>query len=157
MSKSQRIIASGSDFMAFIRSGEEAAYTYKPIAGQNNCTLTDDDDYRESNNKNQGHFKDFFKDIETWTASVDIDIVDNVADPSEDEVSYEELQDYKKAGTKPTFVFAWVDKDCVVDTTRRMYSGECLINAPFAGNKGENATSSVALQGCGELSYIDPV
>ena len=155
---SARVIAQGSDFMCFIRSGSEGSYTYKPIAGQTNCTLQREANYRESNAKNQGGYKNFFQGLKGWSATVEMNIPDQ-SDTNADEVSFEELQDYEEAGTKPTFVFAWVsivDDEPEVDLTKRMYVGPGLVNCPLNANSGENATTSVAIQGCMKLNPIDP-
>jgi len=155
---SERTIASGSDFMCFERTGVDPAYTYKPIAGQTNCTLQRGTNYRESSAKNLGGYKDFFKGLKDWTASVDVDIVDP-ADVNADELSFEELEDYEIAGTKPTFVFAHitvVDDEPEIDTTKPMYAGKGLVSCPRNAPSGDNQTSTIAIQGCVKLEKINP-
>lgn len=144
--------------MAFIRSGDAGSYVYKPIAGQTNCTITREANYRESNAKNLQGYKDYAQGLKGWTASVDMDIPDNVADENTDEINYEELEDKEEAGEKATFVFAFVDNsgsEPVIDETRRMRIGEGLIQAPGNYNTGENATTSISIQGTGKLDILD--
>ena len=144
--------------MCFLRSGTSPNYTYKPIAGQTNCTLSRDPNYRETSNKNLGGYKDFFQGIKSWTASVDVDIPDQ-ADTNANEVNFEDLQDLEDAGTKSTYAFAWVEitnNEPVVDTTKRMYSGLGLVSCPLNAPSGENATTTVTIQGCRALTATDP-
>lgn len=159
---SERNIASGSDFMVFFVEGTELSPTYRPIAGQTNCTLTREPNYRETNNKNLGGYKDYFKGLKGWSATVDVDIPDP-SDVDAGEVSYEELEDWDEAGTKKKVLFTHVTAisttadDVTPDTTRPSYEGWVLINAPRNAPSGENQTSSVALQGCRKLTKIAAV
>lgn len=155
---SNRTIANGADLMCFVRSGTDPSYTYKPLAGQTNCTLQRAANYRESNAKNMQGNKDFYQGLKEWDASIDMDIPD-YADTNTDEVNFEDLQDYEIAGTKPTFVFAWVDNsgnEPVVDTSKPMYVGVGLVSCPLNAPNGENATTTVAIKGCLELQKVDP-
>ena len=158
---SVRVIASGKDFMCFVRSGDVGSYVYKPIAGQTNCSLSRDDGENESNAKNLNGWKDFFKSLKEWTATVEIQVTDQ-SDTNTDEINFEALQDYEEAGTKPTFVFAWVLPQTTpqatvdVDKSKRMYVGVGLVKCPLTANSGELATSSVAIRGCLKLDIIDP-
>jgi len=159
---SERIIASGSDFMVFLVEGLVGAETYRPIAGQTNCVLTREPNYRETNNKNLGGYKDYFKGLKGWSATADVDIADP-KDVNAEEVSFEELEDWDEAGTKKKVLFCHVtplsdtSDDVVPDTTRPSYSGLVLFNAPRNAPSGENQTSSVAMQGCRKLTKIAPV
>jgi hypothetical protein len=160
---SERIIAHGSDFMCFLREGEEGTYTYRAIAGQTNVTLNREPNYRETNNKNLGGWKDFFGGLKGWSATVEMDIPDqSAANADANEVDFEELQDLEEAFTKATWIFCWVqnmsdtDENPVPDTTKRMYYGVGLVNLPLNTPPGENATTSIAIQGCRRLYAIDP-
>jgi hypothetical protein len=160
---SERTIASGSDFMCFLREGEEGAYTYRAVAGQTNVTLQREANYRETNNKNLGGWKDFFGGIKGWSATVEMDIPDQSSgNEDENEVDLEELQDLEEDYTKTTFAFCWVenmndtDEDPTPDTSKRMYYGEGLVNLPLNTPPGENATTSIAIQGCRRLYTVDP-
>lgn len=156
---SERIIANGTNFMVFEVTGEVGLEVYRPFAGQSNVTLTREPNYRETNNKNLGGWKDYFQGLKGWAASVDIDIPDP-ADVDADEVSFEELEAYEIAGTKVNVLFCHVaplsdtDEDVVPDTTKPSYSGLVLISAPRNAPSGENQTSSVALQGCRKLTTV---
>lgn len=158
---SERIIASGSDFMVFLVEGTTEAPTYRPIAGQTNCVLTREPNYRETNNKNLGGYKDYFKGLRGWSATVDMDIPD-AADVNADEVSYEEIEDWDEAGTKKKVLFCYVKPtplaatadDVIPDLTRPSYTGMVLFNAPRNAPSGENQTSSIAMQGCRKLTKI---
>lgn len=156
---SNREIASGTDFMVFVETGEVGAEVYRPFAGQTNCTLTRAANYRKSQAKNYGGTSNSFLGIREWSGSVDIDIPDE-ADVNADEVSFEELQDMEEAGTKPTLVFANVtfddNGDASIDTTKRMYRGIGLINIPLNAPTGENRTTTAAIEGCLTLAIIDP-
>ena len=151
-----KVIASGTDFMAFVREGNQGAYSYRPIAAQGNTTLSREANYRESNQKNNCGYKNFFPGLKGWSATVEM-MVPEAKDP--DEVDFEELQDWEHSGEKKTFVFAWVK--CTgngpeIDMTKRMYSGLGLVNCPLTANNGENVTTSIAIQGCLKLEIIDP-
>lgn len=158
---SVRVIASGKDFMCFVRSGSVGAYTYKPIAGQTSVTLNRDDADNESNAKNLNGWKDFFKGLKEWSATVEMQVPDQ-SDANTDEINFEALQDYEDAGTKPTFVFAWVTAQTTtaavpaVDTTKRMYVGVGMVKCPINAPSGELVTSSVSIRGCLELDIVDP-
>jgi len=158
---SERIIASGSDFMCFLRGGSVGSYTYKPIAGQTNCTLTREANYRETNAKNLNGYKDYHLGLKGWSATVDMDIP-AYSDVNANEVSFEDLEVMQDAGTKSTWVFCWVtDVDLTAtvptpDTTKPMYTGVALVNLPLNAPSGENATTSIALQGCRKLEPVYP-
>lgn len=156
---SVRTLANGSNFMFFLREGSEGSYTYKPLAGQTNGALTLEDGYLESNAKNLGPWSDSFLGNKNWNATAEIELM---SDTDTTEVSFEDLQDLQFAGTKETWVFAWITpitdptSTPSVDTTRRMYTGKALINAPISANKGEKMTSSITFKGCLELEIVDP-
>lgn len=158
---SVRTIAHGSDFMVFQQGGTEGAYTYKPIGGQTNATLTVEPSDREVSNKNQGAWKNFEKGLMGWSASVDVDLTD---DTNANEISWEDLEADKFSREKKTYVFAYVDttafdgssKTPTIDTTKRMWRGLAMVNFPINAPHGDNMTSSVTLQGCLELEIIDP-
>jgi hypothetical protein len=158
---SERIIANGNDFMCFLREGEEGTYTYRAIAGQTNVTLSREPNYRETNNKNLGGWKDFFGGLKGWSATVEMDIPDQ-ANEDANEVDFEELQDLEEANAKATYVFCWVqnmdntDENPVPDTTKRMYYGVGLVNIPLNTPPGENVTTSIAIKGCRRLYIVDP-
>lgn len=155
---SNRILAFGSDLMIFERSGTYGNYVYKAVAGQTACGITEDANYLESNAKNLQGGKNFQKGIFSFSASVEIDVVDNIADPNTDEVSFEDLEDYQRAGTKPTFVIAHVENsgtEPAIDDTKRMYIFQALVNVPNAATAGEKRTASVALQGIGKYYISD--
>lgn len=153
---SERVIATGSDFMAFVRAGTEGAYTYKAIAGQTAVTLQRGANYRETNNKNLGGWKDFFQGLKDWTASVEMDIP-AYTDTNTSEINFEDLQLLEEAATKTMFVFCWItnmsdtDENPVPDLTKPYYSGIGLVNCPLNTPPGENATTSIAIQGCRRL------
>lgn len=159
---SERTIANGSNFMAFVVEGETGAETFRPIAGQTNCTLTREVNLRETNNKNLGGYKDFFGGIKGWAATVDVDIVDP-ADVDADEVSFEEIEAWEVEKTKTKVRFCHVtplsdtDDDVVPDTSKPSYEGLVLFAAPRNAPSGENQTSSLALQGCRKLTTIPKV
>lgn len=160
---SERIIASGSDFMAFFVEGEEGAETFRPIAGQTNCTLTREANYRETNNKNLNGYKDYNGGLKGWGASVDMDIPDP-ADVNADEVDYEEIDALAAAYTKQKVRFCYVtvpadetDEDPVPDTSKPSYEGLVLCSAPRNAPSGENQTTTIAMQGCRKLATIPAV
>jgi len=158
---SERVIAHGSDFMVFERSGTEGSYTYKPIAGQRNVSLNREANYRESNAKNLGGYKDFFLGLKGWNASVEMEIPD-YDDTNANELSYEDLEGYETAGTKATWLFCWITAMASTsatpapDTTKPMWIGKGLVNCPLSAPTGDNATTSIAIQGCLELERVDP-
>ena len=157
---SVRTIAFGSDFMCFLQSGTEGAYTYKPIAGQTNCSLSIETSDREISNKNQGAWKNFAKGLLGWSASVDIDLTDDV---NANEVSWEDLEADIITRAQKTYVFAWVDTASfdssadtpAIDTTKPMWKGLAMINFPINAPHGENMNTSVTLQGCLELEKVE--
>lgn len=156
---SERVIAHGTDFMVFEVTGEVGAEVYRPIAGQTNVQLTREPNYRETNNKNLGGWKDYFGGLKGWSASVEMDIPDP-GDVDADEVSFEELADYEEARTKVKFLFCFVtplsdtDEDVVPDTSRPSWEGLALVSCPVSAPPGENMTTSIALQGCRKLTKI---
>jgi len=158
----KRTLASGSDFMCFLRGGTEGAYTYRPIAGQTNVSLDPQTaDFLESTAKNFNGWKGRKPNLKDWTASVDIDLIDE-SDVDANEVDYNELIDLTYARTPAYFVFAWVTPQAlgsdavVLDTTKRMYGGEAFVSAPIAAPAGDKATSTVTLTANFELEVIDP-
>lgn len=154
---SERIIASGSDFMAFAMEGTSEKPTYRPIAGQTAVALTVEPNYRETNNKNLGGWKDFFGGLKGWAASADMDIPDP-ADVDENEVSFEEIQAWEEDRTKVKMMFCFVtplndtDENVVPDLTKPSYTGIVLFSSPRNAPSGENQTSSLAMQGCRKLT-----
>lgn len=156
---SERVIASGSDFMAFVQEGTPQAPTYRPIAGQTSVTLTVEPNYRETNNKNLGGFKDYFGGLKGWAASADMDIPDP-SDIDAGEVSFEEIQAWEEDRTKVNMLFCFVtplndtDEDVVPDFTKPSYTGLVLFSGPRNSPSGENQTSSLAMQGCRKLTRV---
>ena len=156
---SERVIASGSDFMVFQVTGTEGAEVYKPIAGQTSVTLTKEPNYRETNNKNLGGWKDYFGGLKGWAATVEMDIPDP-SDVDASEVSFEDLLGYEDARTKIDVLFCFVtrltdtDEDVAPDTTKPSYSGAVLVSCPRNSPSGENQTSSLSLQGCLKLTTV---
>lgn len=147
-----RIIASGSDLMAFLREGT-GPYTYRPIAAQNGASLTYEDNDRETNAKNLGGPVDYFNGLEKYSISVETEVVDPL-DINAAEVSFDELIAFDLAGTKIDIVLVWVTHNAdtaqppVPDTTRPSYLGRYKIKAPMEGASGENVTSSITGKGC---------
>jgi hypothetical protein len=158
---SVRVIAQGKDFMCFVRTGTTGSYVWKPIANQTGCTLTDDPEDIESNAKNLNGWSNYFDGLKRWEATVETEISDE-SDISTAEIDFNALQDYKVAGTKPTFAFAWAAAKTsptdtpTIDTTKRMYTGVGLVRNNLNGNPNELATSSLRIRGCLKLEYVDP-
>lgn len=149
-----RTIASGSDVMAFVREGVDPAYTYRPIAGQTACALTVEDTDRESTAKNLGGTVDYFKGLNRYGLTVEVDAVDP-ADVDPAEVSHEELFDWELALEKKDILISYVThsstegEEAVPDTSKPSYMGRFVIKAPFSSaGSGENVTSSVTCKGC---------
>lgn len=157
---SERVIASGSDFMVFEVTGDPGSEVYRPIAGQTNAKLSKlEPNYRKTNNKNLGGWTDSFLGLKEWNASVDMDVPDP-DDTDANEVSLEELSDYEEAGTKVKFLFCFVtplsdtDGSVVPDTGRPSWQGLALISCPIDANSGDNMTTSISLTGCRKLTKI---
>lgn len=156
---SERIIANGTNFMVFEVTGAEGSEVYRPFAGQGNVTLTREPNYRETNNKNLGGWKDYNGGLKGWSASFDMDITDP-ADVDTGEVSYHEVTAYEEAFTKVDLLFCYVttlndtDEDVAPDTTKPSWRGLGLLSSPLNAPSGENMTTAVAVQGCRKLKTI---
>jgi len=156
----QRRIASGSEFMCFLREGTEGAYTYRPIAGQTNLQLDPMvADYLETISKNTA-WRGRRANLKDWTASVDIDLTDE-AEVNANEVDYNELIDLTFAETAATFVFAWVyqrdtaTEEILLDSGKRMYIGNAYVEAPISAQSGSIAAATVRFYAHGELSIFN--
>lgn len=152
-----RVIASGSNFLTFLRGGVSPSFTYKPINAQTGSTLTDDTENRETTNKQTGLGKNFEYERDAWSAECGF----NIPDPSDDDagatVSLTDLQDLKAARTKPYMVFAFVDSNGDLDTTKPFWTGQVLLGSiPIEAPDAENMTSTLSMQGIGQLVRTDP-
>lgn len=158
---SERVIAHGSNFMCFLNTGTEETPVLKAIAGQKACTYNNEANYRETNNKNLAGWKDYFGGLKGWSATVEMDIPD-YNDTNTSEISFEELQTMEENFTKGHFYFCWVqnesdtDQNPTPDFTKPYYHGLALVNCPLNANPGENATTSITLQGCRKPTRVLP-
>lgn len=151
MGHTNRHIAEGNDFWAFIETGTTQK-TYKPIASQTSCSISDDSDQLESTSKNVGNFANYQYGRERWSATLEMFITDdtNIA-----EVSFDELRLMRKAKQKPTLFFAFVDANGDLDTSRRAYRGQAIMKMPITANDGELQKATINFQGCLELEYLE--
>ncbi|WP_159521744.1 hypothetical protein [Sunxiuqinia indica] len=159
---SNRKIQRGSDLMAFLRDGIEGAYTYRAIAGQTGVSFDPQvADYLESQAKNLNGWTKRFPSGKDWTASVEMDVTDEL-DVDANEVDYNELADASQAGTLLDWVFAWVTEGAtpedavVIDTTRRMWYGQGFVNLPLSGPARDKVTTTATITPSLALTAIDP-
>lgn len=148
----QRVIASGSDLMVFISATQGGSYL--PIANQKKLSLTFEPSDREVSSKNAGDWKNFAAGMKAWSLTVESDLSDP-SDVDATEIDFEALQDYALARTKiwvkVAFISAPVASPAVIDTSKRIWSGEAMVNFPVEASHGENMATTYTFQGCGEL------
>lgn len=151
MAHSNRHIAEGNNFWAFLETGTTTK-TYKPIASQTSCSISDDSDQLESTSKNVGNFANYQYGRERWSATIEMFVTD---DTNTNEVSFDELRALRKAKSKPVLFFAFVDEDGEIDTTKKAYRGAAIMKMPFTANDGELQKATINFQGCLELEYLE--
>lgn len=150
MAHSNRHIAEGNNFWAFLETGTTIK-TYKPIASQTSCSISDDSDQLESTSKNVGNFANFQYGRERWSATIEMFVTD---DTDANEVSFDDLRALRKSKTKPVLFFAFVDEDGEIDTTKKAYRGAAIMKMPLTANDGELQKATINFQGCLELEYM---
>jgi len=148
-----RTIAEGTDLIAFLEEGT-LTKTYRPLAAQTGCSISDDGDELESTSKNNGNTANYQYGRDRWGATVDIMIP---ADTDVDEVDFHELRLMRRAKVKPVIFFAYVDADGDIDTTRPAYRGTVLLKTPIEAPDGELMKTTITMKGCGvleDLKYV---
>lgn len=146
-----RTIAEGTDLVAFIEEGTTVK-TYRPIAAQTGCAISDDGDQLESTSKNVGKFANYQYGRDRWGATVDVQVP---ADADVLEIDYHELRLMRRAKVKPVVFFAFVTSAGIIDTTRPAYRGTVLLKTPLDAPDGELMKTTITMQGCGELEDLD--
>lgn len=141
----------GEGLMLYVKSGSEGSETLQPIAYATTHTLTVNGETIDTSSKMSGNWQDFLVGQLNWQITSD-----SLVSKTTGHMSFKTLFDMMIVRKGIEVVIGSPeedDEDFALDNAKPKYSGNAVITTlEQTANRGEVCTSSLTLQGKGELT-----